>query len=209
MIKRRKLSVFDLYYEDYEKWFERYPEIYEEEIKTVKSLLPPFKKAMEVGIGTGRFALPLGIDYGIEVSEKMAEIARSKGLRVDIKSAEEMDFEEEFDLILMVTTICFVKDSFKTIKNCYKALKKGGSLLVAFVDLNSPLGKTYEKNKHKSKFYAPATFFSKDDIINLMKKVGFRGFECKENLYGESLDNLKFEINDCNGGAFKVIRGVK
>jgi len=51
--------------------------------------------------------------------------------------------------------------------------------------------------------------FSKDDIINLMKKAGFRDFECKENLYGDSLDNLKFEINECNGGAFKVIRGRK
>ncbi|MEO1923076.1 MAG: methyltransferase domain-containing protein [Nautiliaceae bacterium] len=202
------MNLFDLYYEDYEKWFEKHPEIYEEELKTIKTLLPK-GRGMEVGVGSGRFAAPLGIKFGIEPSRKMAEIARSRGIEVLEITAEEMDFEEEFDFILMVTTICFVKDPLKTIENCYKALKKGGYLLVAFVDKNSPLGKTYEKNKHRSKFYAPATFFSKDDIINLMKKVGFKDFECKENLYGDSLDNLKFEIKDCNGGAFKVIRGRK
>jgi len=164
---------------------------------------------MEVGVGSGRFAAPLGIKFGVEPSKKMAEIARKRGIEVVETTAEEMNFEEEFDFILMVTTICFVKDSLKTIQNCYRALKKGGYLLIAFVDKNSPLGKTYEKNKNRSKFYAPATFFSKEDIINLMKKAGFSEFECKENLYGDTLDNLKFEINDCNGGAFKVIRGRK
>jgi len=202
------MNLFDLYYEDYEKWFEKHQEIYEEELKTIKPLLPE-GSGMEVGVGSGRFAAPLGIKFGIEPSKKMAEIARKRGIKVVETTAEEMDFDSEFDFILMVTTICFVKDAFKTIQNCYRALKKGGYLLVAFVDLNSPLGRMYEKNKHKSKFYAPATFFTKEDIINLMKKAGFRNFECKENLYGDSLDNLTFGVNDCNGGAFKVIRGRK
>ncbi|MEO1923037.1 MAG: methyltransferase domain-containing protein [Nautiliaceae bacterium] len=202
------MNLFDMYYEDYEEWFEKHPKIYEEELKTIKALLPK-GRGIEVGVGSGRFASPLGIKFGIEPSRKMAEIARSRGIKVLEITAEEMDFEEEFDFILMVTTICFVKDPLKTIENCYKALKKSGYLLIAFVDKDSPLGKTYEKNKNRSKFYAPATFFSKDDIINLMKKVGFKDFECKENLYGETLDNLKFKINDCNGGAFKVIRGRK
>jgi SAM-dependent methyltransferase len=202
------MNLFDLYYEDYEKWFEKHSEIYEEELKTIQTLLPQ-GRGMEVGVGSGRFAMPLGIKFGIEPSTKMAEIAEKRGIEVVNITAEEMDFENEFDFILMVTTICFVKDPEKTIQNCYKALKKGGFLLVAFVDLNSPLGRIYEKNKAKSKFYAPATFFTKNDIINLMKKAGFEDFECKENLYGENLDNLKFEINDCNGGAFKVVRGKK
>ena len=200
--------LFDNLVREYEEWFEKHPEIYKEEIKTIKALLPK-GEGLEVGVGTGRFALPLGIKKGIEPSKAMAEVARSRGIEVIELRAEEMDFEEEFDFILMVTTICFVKDPLKTIKNCYKALKKGGFLLVAFVDLNSPLGRFYEKNKEKSKFYKFATFFTKDDIIHLMKKAGFKEFECVENLYGDSLDNLKFEIKKCNGGAFKVIRGRK
>jgi SAM-dependent methyltransferase len=202
------MNIFDIYYEDYEKWFEKHPDIYKAEIETIKTLLPR-GKGLEVGVGSGRFAKPLGIKYGIEPSKNMAEIARKRGIEVLEISAEEMDFKEEFDYILMVTTICFVKDPLKTVQNCYKALKKGGYLLIAFVDLNSPLGKMYEKNKQKSKFYKNATFFTKEDIINLMKKCGFKEFECVENLYGDNLDNLKFEINKCNGGAFKVIRGKK
>jgi SAM-dependent methyltransferase len=202
------MNLFDLYYEDYENWFEKHPEIYEEELKTIRTLLPE-GRGMEVGVGSGRFAAPLGIKFGIEPSAKMAEIAKKRGVEVVNITAEEMDFEDEFDFILMVTTICFVKDPLKTIQNCHKALKTGGFLLIAFVDLDSSLGRMYEKNKHKSKFYAPATFFSKEDIINLMKKAGFSDFECKENLYGDSLDDLRFEINECNDGAFKVVKGKK
>jgi len=200
--------LFDNLVNEYEEWFEKYPKIYKEEIKTIKSLLPR-GKGMEVGVGTGRFASPLGIKFGIEPSINMAEVARKRGIEVVEIPAEEMDFSEEFDFILMVTTICFVNDPLKTIKNCYKTLKKGGYLLIAFVDLNSSLGKFYEKNKEKSKFYKYATFFTKEDIINLMKKAGFKDLKCRENLYGDRLDNLKFEINECNGGAFKVIRGRK
>jgi SAM-dependent methyltransferase len=202
------MNIFDIYYGDYEEWFEKHPEIYKAEIETIKALLPR-GKGLEVGVGSGRFAEPLGIKYGIEPSKNMARIARRRGIEVLEITAEEMDFKEEFDYILMVTTICFVKNPLKTIQNCYKALKKNGYLLIAFVDLDSPLGKIYEKNKQKSKFYKEATFFTKEDIINLMKKCGFKEFECVENLYGDSLNNLKFEINECNGGAFKVVRGKK
>jgi len=200
--------LFDNLVSEYEEWFEKYPKIYEEEIKTLKKLLPQ-GKGLEIGVGTGRFAAPLGIKKGIEPSEAMGEIARKIGIEVIKLKAEEMDFNEEFDFILMVTTICFVDDPLTAIKNSYKALKKGGYLLIAFVDLNSPLGKFYEKNKEKSKFYKFAKFFTKDDIINLMKEAGFKDFKCVENLYGESLENLQFEIKKCNGGAFKVIRGRK
>ncbi len=200
--------LFDSLVNEYEEWFEKQPEIYKQELKTIKTLLPK-GKGMEVGVGTGRFAAPLNIKFGIEPSKAMAEVARKRGVESVEITAEEMNFEEEFDFILIVTTICFVKNPLKTIQNCYKALKNGGFLLIAFVDLDSPLGRIYEKNKEKSKFYKWAKFFTKKDIINLLKKIGFRDFECRENLYGDSLNNLKFEVKECNGGAFKVVRGRK
>ena len=202
------MNLFDLYYKEYENWFEKHQEIYTAEIETIKTILPK-GKGMEVGVGSGKFAKPLGIKFGIEPSKKMAEIARKRGIEVLEMTAEEMNFEEEFDFILMVTTICFVQNPLKTIQNCYKALKKGGYLLVAFVDLNSLLGKKYEKNKHNSKFYSTAIFFTKQDIIDLMKKAKFENFKCVENLYGDSFNNLTFQINQCNGGVFKVIRATK
>jgi len=203
------MNIFDLYYNYYEEWFEKHPHIYKAELDTIKSLLPT-GDGIEIGIGTARFAKPLGIKFGIEPSENMAKIARKKGIEVLNITAEEMNFENQFDFILMVTTICFVKNPLKTLQNCYKALKKGGYILVAFVDLASPLGKFYYKNKNSSKFYKNATFFTKEEIISLLRKAGFNDFECKENLYGKTLENLEFKINRCdNGGAFKVIKTKK
>jgi len=42
----------------------------------VKSLIPEGLNGMEVGVGTGRFALPLGIRVGVEPADNMARIAK-------------------------------------------------------------------------------------------------------------------------------------
>ena len=111
----------------------------------------------------------------------------------------------------MVTTICFVKDINKTLKEAKRVLKDGGYLIVAFVDKDSELGKFYEKNRDKSKFYKNAIFFSKNEVLNLLKKHGFVIEKCNETLFGKDLDNLKFKIyNGCKrGGAFLTIKARK
>ena len=73
-----KIEAFEKYYLEYEKWFEKNTDLYEEELKTLKSLVKNAKNGVEIGIGTGKFAIPIGIEIGIEPSSKMAKIAASK-----------------------------------------------------------------------------------------------------------------------------------
>lgn len=40
----------------------------------MQELLPMHGSGIEIGVGTGRFALPLGIKQGIEPSRSMTEI---------------------------------------------------------------------------------------------------------------------------------------
>jgi len=58
-------NVFDTYTEEYEEWFERHKFAYLSEIEALKKVIPA-GKGLEVGVGTGRFAKPLGIDTGID-----------------------------------------------------------------------------------------------------------------------------------------------
>ena len=63
----------------YEEWFDDHPFAYLSELHAVQKLLPTNGSGIEIGMGTGRFAAPLGIKQGIEPSRSMAEIGRKKG----------------------------------------------------------------------------------------------------------------------------------
>ena len=168
-----KIRPFELYTQDYERWFEKNRPLYISEVQLLKNLIKEitFKKALEVGIGSGRFAVPLGVKYGVDPSLKMLKLAQKRGLKVAKGIAERLPVKTAaVDLVLMVTTICFVDDPIQTLREVARILIPGGYFLIGFVDKNSLLGKLYEKKKTKSRFYKEATFFSTNEVISLVEE---------------------------------------
>ncbi len=107
-------------------------------------MIPTGGYGMEIGVGTGRFAEPLGIKTGVEPSKRMREIAQRRGIQVLYGVAEELPFEDfRFDFVLMVTTVCFVDDIGKALLEAHRVLSDGGFLIIGFIDRNSIMGKIY------------------------------------------------------------------
>ncbi|MDD2450285.1 MAG: class I SAM-dependent methyltransferase [Sulfurovum sp.] len=206
-----KTEAFEAYSEEYEAWFETHQELYEAEIRTIQKLLLPFEHAAEIGIGSGRFALPLGIRIGIEPSPKMAKMAQAKGLEVIEGFAEKLPLmDERYDFVLMVTTICFVDDALQSLKEIYRILKPGGFVIIGFVDKDSELGKLYEKNRRESRFYKEATFYGAKEVIGLLEESGFGEISSCQTLFGKTLEDVKTDIKEGHDeGAFVAIRGLK
>ena len=73
-----KIAPFQRYTGQYENWFTEHLCVYEAELRAVKALLPEDSRGLEIGVGTGRFAKPLGIKTGLEPSVQMREIARNR-----------------------------------------------------------------------------------------------------------------------------------
>jgi ubiquinone/menaquinone biosynthesis C-methylase UbiE len=211
-IKMAKIEPFEKYTQRYEEWFEKHKFAYLSELKAVKEILPKFEKGLEVGVGTGRFAVPLGIQYGVEPSKKMAEIAEKRGVKVINGVAENLPFEDEsFDLVLIVTTICFVDDILKTLKEAYRVLKPNGYLVIGFIDKNSPLGEYYQKIKEKNPFYREAKFISTDELLNYLKKAGFGDFKIVQTIFHklDEIKNIEPVKEGFGEGSFVVIRAKK
>jgi len=61
-----KVEPFEKYASQYEGWFERNRFVYESELRAIRKQLPGSGKGIEIGIGSGRFAAPLGIKLGLE-----------------------------------------------------------------------------------------------------------------------------------------------
>ena len=156
-----KTEPFDNHLKEYEEWFDGNRFVYLSELEAIKKVIPTSGRGVEVGIGSGLFAAPLGIKEGCDPSDEMRSKAEKRELVTTKCVAENLPYESSsIDYVLMVTTICFVDDTNRTFEEIFRVLKPGGSVVVAFVDKDSPVGKLYLKNKEKSLFYKEATFFS-------------------------------------------------
>lgn len=72
-------AAFDAHPRRYEAWFERHAAAYDSELLTVRAFLPLSGLALEIGVGSGRFAAPLGVRVGVDPSAAMLEHARARG----------------------------------------------------------------------------------------------------------------------------------
>ncbi|MGB9755556.1 MAG: class I SAM-dependent methyltransferase [Desulfurella sp.] len=209
---KSKIEIFNNYTSEYEEWFENNKYAYLSEIEALKKALPKQGKGVEIGVGSGRFALPLGIKIGVEPSRKMAEIARRHGIEVFFGVAESLPFEDSsFDFALMAVTICFVNDPLKSLKESYRILKPNGVIIIGIVDLDTELGKFYLEKQKNSIFYKQAKFFSSKQIIDLLKRSGFSFRESYQVLFGDYKKiNIVEEPKEGFGlGGFSVLVGEK
>ncbi len=71
---------FNEYAERYDDWYDRRPLVYQAELRAVKRALPRRGHGLEVGVGTGRFAVHLGVRTGVEPSAAMRDRARLRGV---------------------------------------------------------------------------------------------------------------------------------
>jgi len=205
-------SPFQDHTQRYDRWFDKYHRAYEAELKAVRSFLPQGGRGLEVGVGTSRFAAPLGVSFGVEPIFQMARMAQSRKTRVTGGVAEQLPFRSSlFDFLLMVTTVCFIDNLERAFSEADRVLLPGGCLIVAFVDKESSLGQLYEKNKDDSVFYKDATFYSVPELVEIMTKSGFRDFRFKQTLFHELSEITATEpVKNGHGeGAFVVISSTK
>lgn len=205
------INSFNENIERYEEWFLENPLAYVSELRAIQELLPK-GSGLEIGVGTGRFAVPLGIKQGLEPSRSMAELARKKGIEVTAGVAEQLPYADgEFVLCLMVTTVCFLDDLAMAFSEARRVLKPDGVFLIGFVDRESRLGKEYLARKDQSAFYKDATFYSVAEITRAMNDAGFTDLVYRQTLF-RPLDELEEvePVKEGHGeGSFVVVRGRK
>lgn len=207
-----KTKPFDMNAEQYEAWFDKNRYAYESELLAVKKALPVNGSGVEIGVGSGRFASPLNIVFGVEPSKKMRRLAIERGINVVDGTAEAIPFtDNSFDFCLLVTTICFLDDPEKAFKEVYRIIKQEGSVIIGFVDKDSPIGRSYQQYKSSSVFYREAVFYTTDDVVLYLKQAGFTGFCFYQTIFKPLYEIKQVEpvLPGYGRGSFIVIKAKK
>jgi SAM-dependent methyltransferase len=169
-----RIEPFEAHTERYEAWFERHDAAYTSELLALRPFVPLTGRGLEIGVGSGRFAAPLGVQVGIDPSTAMLNRARARGIEVFEGTAEHLPFaDDSFDHALVVTTLCFVDSPAMMLAQARRVLKPGGVLVMGFVDRDSALGRHYESHREASVFYRDATFYSASHVERLVVAAGF------------------------------------
>ena len=207
-----KIQSFEKFYQQYDSWFDQHPYVYQSELVAVRRFIQDPRNAVEIGMGSGRFAQPLGIKDGIEPSYEMRKLAQQKGLNPRFGIAEQLPVADQtYDLALMVTTICFVDNPLQAIREMYRIISTLGSVVIGFVDKDSPIGQIYRKHKHESRFYQQAHFFAAREIETMLLETGFCDIRYVQTLFGQldEVDQVQQVLEGCGQGSFVVVKGVK
>lgn len=207
-----QISSFQKHTVQYEKWFDENKCVYEAELNALKSLLPSGERGIEIGVGTGRFAAPLGVKFGVEPASRMRVIAQQRGVQVIGGLAEQLPLKNSgFSYALMVTVVCFLNNVSKAFQEAHRILKKDGYFIVALIDRNSPVGQVYSAQKRQSVFYKEAVFYSVDEIVELMQRSGFDDFQFRQTLFQNVSGTTANEpvLPGYGKGSFVAVRSKK
>lgn len=207
-------EIFDTNVGEYEAWYDNYPEVYQSELAAIREQLlklPENIRGIEVGLGTGRFAQPLGIKEGIEPSEEMAKLAIKRGIEIMEGYAENLPYSDlQFDFVLFVT-ICHLDNVKLALKHAHRVLKHKGSIIIGFLDKNQAIAKGYEDKRHRSTFFKQATFYSVKRVKELLSNAGFKSLEFNQTLFGDidDIDEVQIPKPNYGEGSFVVVKAIK
>jgi len=142
----------------------------------------------------------------------MSAYSQRRGIKVIHGTGENLPVRtSSFDFAIIVTTICFLDDASKAVREAARIIRPGGCIIIGMVNKASQLGHLYNNNKNDNVFYRDAVFYSVDEVVDILTQSGFRQFSFTQTIFN-SLENIKSIEPATEGfdkGSFIGIKGVK
>ncbi len=174
---------FDKIAADYDDWYDSptgqmYDRLEKMAFDHLLSNYDGGKQLLEIGCGTGhwsKYFSEQGFEVtGVDVSEKMIENAKKKGVphcHFHIADGQDITFfENSFDAAAAITTLEFAEKPLRIIAGMARCVKPKGKLW--FGVLNSLSAYNQKRRQNENSVYAYAHLFSPQQLQNLLERFG-------------------------------------
>jgi len=193
------MPAFDAFAASYDAWYEtplgRLVDRLEKEAVFALVEVGPGDLALDLSCGTGNYALELaqrGLRVvGVDRSEPMLRLAQAKATRQGIKlslvqaDGSALPFRTcAFNLVTVILGLEFTGNPGKAIAEASRVLKPEASLVVAILNRTGPwtLWRRLKRRLVRS-VWRHATFWSRDELRQLLEERGFRQLAWREAIY--------------------------
>lgn len=171
--------MFDRLVERYDAWYDSATgrAALAEELDALRPLVAGLRHPwLEVGVGTGRMAEALGIDIGLDPARTALALARQRGVGVMVGIGESLPFPSgTFGAVLFVTTLCFVGDPLRALKEAARVLRPDGAIVLGIIPADGPWGRHYRRLAAEGHaYYREAHFFTRSELAELLSQAGLR-----------------------------------
>jgi ubiquinone/menaquinone biosynthesis C-methylase UbiE len=171
-------SVFNEHAAEYERWFDDHPGTYAHQVRMLRKAVGTTGTGLEIGVGSGRFSVPLGFRYGIDPSRNLVSLARARGVETVMGRGEHLPFlDGQFNTILLMTVICFLPDIPAVFAEAHRVLIPQGRIIVGFIERDGQIAQKYILDPSKGTFLSSARFRSADEVSVDLQTAGFFGIE--------------------------------
>lgn len=141
-------------------------------------LVPPNKKVIQIGCGTGDLLVKVKPSWGlgIDVSPEMIAIAKSKYPipEVEFKTISAIDFEEKYDYVILSDVLGYSDDIESLFQSFRNLVDEDGRIVITqYNQLWEPVLEFASWLGLRMKWLMPQNWLSRDDIENLLYLAGF------------------------------------
>ncbi len=226
-IRPLEVSAFEETAKEFDYWFDKNRKVFESEFLAEKGLLTNAENAVSIGVGSGLFASKLGIKYGVEPADGMAELARQRGIEVKKGTAEEVPYPDgTFDTVLLSTILSYVGDPQRAIDEAYRILEPGGHIVVSFLTREGSYAMLYEsaylRGRHDPEISPPdpyplpfirgAKWVTTAQVTALLQNAGFTDLRYVQTLRRHpkyTNEEVETPVKGYKEGDFIVVKGTK
>jgi len=181
---RQAAGVFDERAAEYDAWFEG-SLLFAIECAALQELATPLlDPKLEVGVGPGRFAEALGVEFGVDPALAPLVLAKKRGVQVSQAVGEALPYaDQSMRTVLLLFTFCFLADPRPVLEECRRVLKPGGHLALGLIVADSPWGRMLQQKKEAGHpFYQQARFYKPEEVEQCLAGGGFVVEEIRSSL---------------------------
>lgn len=157
------MEVFKAKAKDYDRWYIAHSALYKSELSAVSNF--DCHGGVEVGVGTGRFAAPVGIRVGVDPVREMLKLAPRELELVEAVGEALPMRDKAFPCALLVVTLCFVDNPAAVLREAARVAER---VVACIVPKESPWGRLYvEMGARGHPFYSRARFYTVRKVVEI------------------------------------------
>jgi ubiquinone/menaquinone biosynthesis C-methylase UbiE len=181
-------QVFNVFAQRYDAWYDKPfgKSAFNLEKTCIASLCKNSEQPfLEIGVGTGRFAEALKIEYGIDSSVGVLRFAKKRGITVIRGRGEKLPFPDKcFGTVFIVVTLCFVDEPIKVLEETSRVLKDDGCTILGLILKESPSANFYmRKGSSGNIFYKVARFYSLNELETMLQETNLKITETSSTIF--------------------------